>query len=96
MVIVPTGVAPHDAARRGGRLERGLPVDLRMQTLVMHQAEGFRERGLAVSLSYAPTPSTPLGLTARAAPACGGQATSGAEALRGQETIAGMVSRPRY
>ena len=43
----------------------GLSVDLRVRMLVLHQAEGFRERGLAVSLSYTPTPSTPLGLSAR-------------------------------
>ena len=69
----------------------GLAVDLRVRTLVLHQAEGFRERGLALSLSYNPTPQTPLGLTARVAPSWGGQATSGAEALWGQETMAGMV-----
>ena len=69
----------------------GLAVDLQVRMLVLHQAEGFRERGLAVSLSYNPTPSTPLGLTARVAPSWGGQATSGAEALWGRETMAGMA-----
>ena len=69
----------------------GLAVDLRVRMLVMHQAEGFRERGMALSLSYNPTPSTPLGFTARVAPSWGGQATSGAKALWGQETMAGMA-----
>ncbi len=69
----------------------GLAVDVRVRTLVMHQAEGFRERGMAVSLSYNPTPQTPLGLTARVAPSWGGEATSGAEALWGRETMAGMA-----
>ena len=69
----------------------GLAVDVRVRTLVMHQAEGFRERGVAVSLSYNPTPSTPLGFVARVAPSWGGQATSGAEALWGRETMAGMA-----
>ncbi len=69
----------------------GLAVDVRVRTLVMHQAEGFRERGVALSLSYNPTPSTPLGLVARAAPSWGGQATSGAEALWGRQTMAGMA-----
>ena len=68
----------------------GLAVDVRVRTLLVHQAEGFRERGMALSLSYNPTPSTPLGLTARVAPSWGGQATSGAEALWGRETMAGM------
>ncbi len=50
----------------------GLAIDLRVRTLVLHQADGFSERGLALSLSYNPTPSTPLGLTARVAPSWGG------------------------
>ena len=69
----------------------GLAVDVRVRTLLVHQAEGFRERGLAVSLSYNPTPSTPLELTARVAPSWGGEAASGAEALWGRETMAGMA-----
>ena len=69
----------------------GLAVDLRVRMLVMHQAEGFRERGMAISLSYNPRPSTPLGFTAKVAPSWGGQATSGAEALWGRETMAGMA-----
>ena len=69
----------------------GLAIDLRVRMLVMHQAEGFRERGMALSLSYNPTPSTPLGFVARVAPSWGGQATSGAEALWGQETMGGMA-----
>ena len=69
----------------------GLAVDVRVRTLLVHQAEGFRERGMAVSLSYNPTPSTPLGVTARVAPSWGGEAASGAEALWGRETMAGMA-----
>ena len=69
----------------------GLAIDLRVRTLVLHQADGFSERGLALSLSYNQTPSTPLGLTARVAPSWGGQAQSGAAALWGQETMAGMA-----
>ena len=69
----------------------GLSFDLRVRTLLVHQAEGFRERGMALSLSYNPTPSTPLGLVARVAPSWGGQATRGADALWGQETMAGLA-----
>ena len=68
----------------------GLAVDVRVRTLLVHQAEGFRERGMALSLSYKPTPSTPLGFTAKVAPSWGGQAQSGADALWGRETMAGM------
>ena len=69
----------------------GLAVDVRVRMLVVHQAEGFRERGVALSFSYNPTPSTPLGFTAKVAPSWGGQAMGGAEALWGRETMAGMV-----
>ena len=68
----------------------GLAVDVRVRTLLVHEAEGFREHGVSLSLSWNPTPSTPLGLTARLAPSWGGQATGGAEALWGRETMAGM------
>ena len=42
---------------------------------------------MALSLSYNPTPQTPLGLTARMAPSWSGQATSGA----GRQTMGGMA-----
>ena len=70
----------------------GLAVDVRVRMLALHQADGFSERGMALSLSYNPTPSTPLGLTARVAPSWGGEATSGAEALWGRETMAGLAN----
>ena len=69
----------------------GLAVDVRVRTLLVHEAEGFSERGVSLSLSWNPTPSTPLGLTARLAPSWGGQATSGADALWGRDTMAGLV-----
>ena len=69
----------------------GLAVDVRVRTLLVHQDKDFRERGVAVSLSYNPTPSSPLGFLARVAPSWGGQATSGAEALWGRETMVGMA-----
>ena len=68
----------------------GLAVDVRVRTLLVHEAEGFRDHGVSLSLSWNSTPSTPLGLTARLAPSWGGQATGGAEALWGRETMAGM------
>ena len=69
----------------------GLAVDVRVRMLVVHQDEGFRERGMALSLSYNPTPSTPLGFVAQVAPSWGGEARSGAEVLWGRETMAGMA-----
>ncbi len=70
----------------------GLSVDVRVRPLLVHQAEGFRERGMSVSLSYNSRPSTPLGFAARVAPSWGGQATSGAQALWGGETMAGLAN----
>ena len=70
----------------------GLEVDGRVRMLLAHEVAGYRERGMAVSLSYNPTPATPLGWTVRMAPSWGGQATSGAEALWGRQTMAGMGS----
>ena len=69
----------------------GLAVDVHVRTLLVHEAEGFSERGVAFSVSYDPTPSTPLGVTARVAPSWGGQAQSGAAALWGRETMVGMA-----
>ena len=69
----------------------GLSLDVRVRMLLVHQAEGFRERGVALTFSYNPTPSTPLGFMASVAPSWGGEARSGAEALWGRETMAGMA-----
>ena len=71
----------------------GLAVDVHVRTLLVHQAEGFAERGAAFSLSYDPSPSTPLGVTGRLAPSWGGQAQSGAAALWGRETMAGLAQQ---
>ena len=70
----------------------GLSADVKVRMLLAHEAEEFRERGVSVSLSYNPTPATPFGLQARLSPSWGGQATSGAEALWGRETLSGMAS----
>ena len=71
----------------------GLAVDVRVRRLLVHQGAGFTESGMSVSVSYDPTPDTPLGLTAQVSPAWGGDAMSGAEALWGQETMGSMSGR---
>ena len=68
----------------------GLAVHVRLRRLLVHESIGFAESGMAVSVSYDPTPSTPLGISARVAPAWGGDAMSGANALWGRETMGGM------
>ena len=69
----------------------GLSVNVQVRMLLVHEAEGFSERGVSVSVSWSPTPSTPLGFTARVAPSWGGQAAGGAQALWGRETMADMA-----
>ena len=69
----------------------GLAVDIRVRRVLVHQAESFAESGMSISVSYDPTPSTPLGFTARVSPAWGGDAMSGAEALWGRETMGGWA-----
>ena len=65
----------------------GLAVDVRVRRLLVHEAVGFAESGISVSVSYDPTPKTPLGFTARVSPAWGGDPMSSAEALWGRETM---------
>ena len=72
----------------------GLLLDVQVRTLVVHQAEGFSERGMSLSFGWDPTPSSPFGLTARIAPSWGGQATGGAEALWQSQMAYGMSYSP--
>ena len=74
----------------------GLSLDVRVRTLVVHQAEGFSERGMSLSFGWDPTPSSPLGLTARVAPSWGGSAQGGAEALWGNQMTYGIGSHQMY
>ncbi|MCY4024778.1 MAG: hypothetical protein OXH75_00500 [Acidobacteria bacterium] len=74
----------------------GLSLELRVRTLVVHQADGFAERGMSLSFGWDPTPSSPLGLTARMAPSWGGQVRGGAEALWGGQMAYGMGSHQMY
>ena len=74
----------------------GLSLDVRVRTLLVHQAEGFTDRGTSLSLGWDPTPSSPLGLTGRVAPSWGGSAQGGAEALWGNQMAYGMGSHQMY
>ena len=82
-VDVGAGLTLTDAAS-------GLTANVQVRTLVVHEAAGFSERGMAISISYNPTPSTPLGFSARVSPAWGGEAMGGAEGLWRQETMGGI------
>ena len=67
-----------------------------LRTLVVHQAEGFSEQGMSLSFGWDPTPSSPLGLTAKAAPSWGGSTRGGAEALWGNQMAYGTGSHQMY
>ena len=65
-------VGPRPRPERGPRARRqrhGLTVDVRIRRLLVHQTDGFAESGMAVSVSYDPSPTTPLGFSARVSPA---------------------------
>ena len=74
----------------------GLSLDMRVRTLVVHEAEGFSERGMSLSFGWDPTPSSPLGLTAKVGSSWGGQAQGGAESLWGNQMAYGMGSHQMY
>ena len=74
----------------------GLSLDVRVRTPVVHQAEGFSERGTSRSCGWDPTPSSPLGLTAKVVPSWGEQETGGAEALWDNQIAYGMGSHQMY
>ena len=67
-----------------------------MRTFVVHQAEGFSERGMSLSFGWDATPSSPLGLAARVAPSWGEQAQGGAAALWGNQMTYGPGSQQMY
>lgn len=69
----------------------GLSVDLRVLTLVVHQAAGFREHGVSVSLGWDPRSGSRLGWTARVAPSWGGETMSGAQALWGYDAMGSVM-----
>ena len=71
----------------------GLSAEVRLRTLLVHEAEGFRDRGMSVSLSFDPMPSTPLGFKARVEPSWGGRDRGGAEALWSGGPVSELAAR---
>ena len=69
----------------------GLSADVRVRMLLVHQDQEFRDRGVSLSFGYNPSLLTPFGFMAKLTPSWGGQAEGGAQALWGQETMAGMA-----
>ena len=69
----------------------GFALAFKADTLWVSTASTGVEGPAGVSLSFDPTPSTPLGFTALVAPSWGGQAAAGAEALWGRETMVNLA-----
>ena len=79
----------------------GLSLDVRVRTLVVHQADGFTERGISLSFGWDPTPSSPLGADGAGGPVMGragcGRGRGALErpdGVRGRVAPHGRVRRP--
>ena len=71
---------------------QGLMAEVSARGLVAHEAPGFRDWGVSVSLRYDPTPSSDRGPSVSLAPSWGGSASGGAAALLGRETLSGLAA----
>jgi len=67
-------------------LQRGISADLKGRILLSHGAEDFQERGMAVSLAWAPNPSD-RGPSFSVSHALGATATGGLDALLNPTTM---------
>ena len=71
----------------------GLSLDVRMRTLVVHQAEGFTERGHVAVVRLGPDAVEPAGADGAGGPVVGRvRPTGGADALWRSQTAYGMGS----
>ena len=70
----------------------GLRVEASGRGLLTHERAGFRERGLAGSLGWDPTPDSDRGPSLTLTQTMGGSASGGADALLGRRTLAGLAA----
>ena len=70
----------------------GLEAELRGRVLLTHADGGFRERGVAGSLSFDPDPGSDLGISASLRQTLGASARGGADALLGAEAPAALAA----
>ncbi len=73
----------------------GIKAAVNARGLLTHESEGFRERGFSGSLAWDPTPETARGLKLTTSQTLGAQATEGADALFGRNTLAGLAANGR-
>ena len=72
--------------------ESGVSANFDARGLLTHAAEGFRDRGVAGSLSWDPDPLTERGPKLTLTHTMGGAASGGMDALLGRETLAGLAA----
>lgn len=72
--------------------EYGFQAELHARGLLTHEASGFEEESLSVSLAWDPKPSSALGPRLTLVQTLGGPATGGAEALLNRNTLENLVS----
>ena len=69
----------------------GLSGELSARGLLTHEADGFRERGLAGSVAWDPRPESDRGFTATLRQSMGAGASGGMDALFGHRTMADLA-----
>ncbi len=72
--------------------QNGITAELRGRGLLTHEADGFRERGIAGSFGWDPDPGTDRGPLLTLTRSMGASATGGADALFGRTTLAGLAA----
>ncbi len=72
--------------------QRGLSAEVSGRGLVTHQSKGFRDTGLAGSLSWDPGQGSGLGPKLALTQTMGSSAAGGMDALLGRETLAGLAA----
>ena len=82
---IGAGLAWSDAAR-------GIAVDVSARGLLTHEASGFRDQGIAGTLSWDPTPGSDRGASLTLGQSFGGSSQGGMDALLGRETLAGLAA----
>ena len=66
---------------------RGLEVGVTGRRLVLHEQDGFEDWGVALTMSYDPTPDTKRGFSAGVSRSLGGASSGGMAALLGPQTF---------
>ena len=72
--------------------ESGIAAQVSGRGLLIHEAGGFRERGVAGSLTFDPRPESERGMRLTLRQTMGAQASGGMDALLGRTTLAGLAA----